>query len=572
MNNEILEISKLIFKFLLKVFAFLFILIAISVIFVFCFLYFKTNSEIKNAERTFKINAQAYLEEALRNYEIDYGRLPKFLSEVDSNCLVEPNSGSSNVVKKYDGTGGWVYDPLNRVLAVNLNIKRPNKKMDFQNIQIIPNPIFGRIWFLNDLKFEAYTNSSFVNRYEKDERGRSVSIEYSGKEKSSLFSIEYRYDEDDRISQRIVSAAGKTNLSVYSYNPSGKLTHEKSAGKETEYSYDERGNRIQKQIISGGNTNSTKYEYQWYKSQMVENTYTYLPISNEEFETDPYALTLKNILTQWSQDGDSGEYSNTKDTLEYVNRIVRKSDALTPPGEWYVQWGNIDYSFNKTKSPVEGFKEIGLEQKGERIPIYLALVGGKSRRFEGDQWRYFTSRGGRIVNEMDAEGKVIRTYQYDPDLGELLSFSDMGAEGEKERTYFCITDLQGSILGLMAGEEIIETYEYDSFGNVVSVRDASGSEIQKSAVGNIHLWQGAEYFWEARLYNFYGRLYDPETGRWLTEHPLDALGHWVNYYPFCFNDPVNKIWRWLPKDSALLKNRNNDSTHEQQLQNVETLR
>ena len=45
--------------------------------------------KIKNAERTFKINAQAYLEEALRNYEIDYGRLPKFLSEVDSNIFTD---------------------------------------------------------------------------------------------------------------------------------------------------------------------------------------------------------------------------------------------------------------------------------------------------------------------------------------------------------------------------------------------------------------------------------------------------------------------------------------------------
>ena len=514
-----------------------------------------------------KINWSFVVQNVNRNlvsrYEYTYGRLPTnqelFSFLRDNHFSFEGISTSTNIVNTYDGTGGWLYEPERRFFGIN--VKKSVDKFD-GNLKV-PNPPHGRVWSMTNFVRKSTGRKIVSELSQNTPKGQTIEMSYLNGKKDKVCHIAYTLDEKNRITLKRIELSGRSGIWQYGYDPKDKLIIEQKGNDSIEYSYDERGNRIQKQIISGGNTNSTKYEYQWYKSQMVENTNTYLPISNEEIETDPYALTLKNILTQWSQDGDSGEYSNTKDTLEYVNRIVRKSDAQTPPMEWYIQWGEI------RRHP---FKEVGLEQKGERIPKYLALVGGKSRRFEGDQWRYFTSRGGRIVNEMDAEGKVIRTYQYDPDLGELLSFSDMAAEGEKERTYFCITDLQGSILGLMAGEEIIETYEYDSFGNVVSVRDASGSEIQKSAVGNIHLWQGAEYFWEARLYNFYGRLYDPETGRWLTEHPLDAPGHWVNYYPFCFNDPVNKIWRWLPKDSALLKNRNNDSTHEQQLQNVETLR
>lgn len=524
-------------------------------------------SPLSDYLKNLKINRSFILQKVTRNlvsrYEYTYGRLPTnqelFSFLRDNHFSFEGISKSTNIVNTYDGTGGWLYEPERRFFGIN--VKKSVDKFD-GNLKV-PNPPHGRVWSMTNFVRKSTGRKIVSELSQNTPKGQTIEMSYLNGKKDKVCHIAYTLDEKNRITLKRIELSGRSGIWQYGYDPKDKLIIEQKGNDSIEYFYDERGNRIQKQIISGGNTNSTKYEYQWYKSQMVENTNTYLPISNEEIETDPYEQTLKNILTQWSQDGENGEYGYVKDTLEYVNRIVRKRDALTPPMEWYIQWGEI------RRHP---FKEVGLEQKGERIPKYLALVGGKSRRFEGDQWRYFTSRGGRIVNEMDAEGKVIRTYQYDPDLGELLSFSDMAAEGEKERTYFCITDLQGSILGLMAGEEIIETYEYDSFGNVVSVRDASGSEIQKSAVGNIHLWQGAEYFWEARLYNFYGRLYDPETGRWLTEHPLDAPGHWVNYYPFCFNDPVNKIWRWLPKDSALLKNRNNDSTHEQQLQNVETLR
>lgn len=479
-------------------------------------------------------------------YEHTYGHLPTnqelFSYLKDKGFGFEMISESTNIVNTYDGMGGWLYEPERRFFGINVK-KYVN---EFDGNLKVPNPPWGRVWSMTNF-FKESIGKKIISELSQT-KGRTVEMKYMDENKDEVCHIVYTLDEKNRITQKKMDFSGRSSIWQYSYDSKNRLIMEQKENDSIEYFYDKKENRIKKQIISDGNTNSINYEYQGYKGQTIENTYTYLPISNEEYEMDQYPLTLKNISIRWSSNGKNEEYNYyIKDILvplKCVDKIVRKRDALTSLEGWYIQWDE------SSKHP---FKEVGLEQKGERIPKYLAnLVDGKSKRFEGNQWRYFTSHDGRIDTETDAEGKVIRTYQYDSDFGGMLSFTDIGDKGEKMTTYFCISDLQGSILGLMVGEEIIETYEYDSFGNVVSVRNATGNKIQKSAFGNIHLWQGAEYFWEARLYNFYGRLYDPETGRWLTGYTFYGQDDRSNYYPFCFNDPVNKIWHWLPRESAML--------------------
>ena len=87
---------------------------------------------------------------------------------------------------------------------------------------------------------------------------------------------------------------------------------------------------------------------------------------------------------------------------------------------------------------------------------------------------------------------------------------------------------------------IVESYEYDAWGNVLAVRDGSGNPLSESAIGNRFLFQGREYSWATGLYNFRARWYDPETGRWLSNDPIGISGG-LNQYVFCANNPVNFI-------------------------------
>lgn len=122
-----------------------------------------------------------------------------------------------------------------------------------------------------------------------------------------------------------------------------------------------------------------------------------------------------------------------------------------------------------------------------------------------------------------------------------------------------LVDLQGTVLGVVDSEGVlVESYQYDAWGKILSIQDGAGNPLQRTAIGNDTLWQGMEYLWEAGLYNFYGSLYDPEAGCWMTQSPVRAFFQCkTREYIFCGNDPVNTIWRCLPKDSVLLKKQNN---------------
>lgn len=107
--------------------------------------------------------------------------------------------------------------------------------------------------------------------------------------------------------------------------------------------------------------------------------------------------------------------------------------------------------------------------------------------------------------------------------------------------YYYVKDHLGSVQAIVdSSGDIVESYEYDAFGNVLGVFDASGTPIenQQSQINNRFLWQGREYSWNTRLYYFRARWYDPVTGRWLSKDPIGISGG-VNQYVFCNNNPVN---------------------------------
>jgi len=115
----------------------------------------------------------------------------------------------------------------------------------------------------------------------------------------------------------------------------------------------------------------------------------------------------------------------------------------------------------------------------------------------------------------------------------------MTVYGGTTNRYYYLTDHLGSVLALTDGNgAIVESYRYDAWGRVLGVYDASGSQIDESAVGNRILWQGREYSWKTGLYYFRSRWYDPVTGRWLSNDPIGISGG-LNQYVFCADNPVN---------------------------------
>ena len=86
---------------------------------------------------------------------------------------------------------------------------------------------------------------------------------------------------------------------------------------------------------------------------------------------------------------------------------------------------------------------------------------------------------------------------------------------------------------------IVESYDYDAYGNI-TVYNAEGIEINRSAFGNRYTFQGRIIDWDTGLYNFRARWYDAETGRWCSKDPLGIAGG-LNQYEAFGNNPINFI-------------------------------
>ncbi len=89
----------------------------------------------------------------------------------------------------------------------------------------------------------------------------------------------------------------------------------------------------------------------------------------------------------------------------------------------------------------------------------------------------------------------------------------------------------GSVTSLTAANgSVAQSYTYDSFGNTTN---SSGS------LTNFFRYSGREFDTETGLYYDRARYFDPTTGRFLSEDPIEFAGGDVNLYRYVYNNAVN---------------------------------
>jgi len=81
---------------------------------------------------------------------------------------------------------------------------------------------------------------------------------------------------------------------------------------------------------------------------------------------------------------------------------------------------------------------------------------------------------------------------------------------------------------------IVKTYNYDAFGNVIS---ETGTLEQR------YLYKTKEKTYYDDLVYFGARYYDPLIGRFTTPDPMGMIDG-PNRYLYCNGDPVNKLDFW----------------------------
>lgn len=99
-------------------------------------------------------------------------------------------------------------------------------------------------------------------------------------------------------------------------------------------------------------------------------------------------------------------------------------------------------------------------------------------------------------------------------------------------SYFYQKDALGSITSLTDNSEsVVNTYEYDAFGNIIN---------KTEAVNNPYGYTGRRIDSESGLMYYRERFYDPVIGRFLTSDPIGFSGG-INFYSYVQNNPVNFV-------------------------------
>jgi RHS repeat-associated protein len=230
--------------------------------------------------------------------------------------------------------------------------------------------------------------------------------------------------------------------------------------------------------------------------------------------------TNRHVLTAFTTGAYSGDAAGCVTQIVYQGNLCEQSRVLA--------W-DAEYRLTSVKTNGATAETHTYDPYGRRISTTDA---------DGAVTRYLND-GAHVLADLDATGGVLRTYFYGPNVDELLAMTVH--TGVVVQTYYAIRDHQNTIWAWVnTNGAVVESYDFDAWGRLLSVTDGNGNAQKASAIGNRYLFQGREYSWTTGLYYFRARWYDPVTGRWLSPDPIGISGG-LNQFVFCANNPVNAV-------------------------------
>ena len=185
--------------------------------------------------------------------------------------------------------------------------------------------------------------------------------------------------------------------------------------------------------------------------------------------------------------------------------------------------GNFVVRYNR------GNENMGMDAETETYTydVFNRLTG--YRKNDGPQvsytYRADGKRKSKIVNGVETE------FVWDGDNmimsgTEKYSYGVGGIEFSDACTY--VKDIHGNVISGIDGEgNILSTYNYDSFGNVLKADGSMQTDPFR--------YCGEYTDTESGLIYLRNRYYDPSIGRFITEDPIRDGSNW---YIYCDNNPV----------------------------------
>ena len=249
--------------------------------------------------------------------------------------------------------------------------------------------------------------------------------------------------------------------------------------------------------------------------------------SNKILETNTYEYTNTNWSDQLTK------YNNENITYDEIGNP-------TTIGNKTLTWIN-GRSLNTYKDPTKNL-DIQYKYDADGIRISKIVNGEETKYYLEDDDIIYEQRGNNIIY-----------YLYD--LTGIIGLEYNG------NTYYYIKNIQDDIIGILnSNYESIVTYEYDSWGKILSIKDNKGNEItEENNIGLINPFRYRSYYYDAEteLYYLNSRYYSPKWKRFINADEIlgankDLLSY--NLYIYCSNNPItlsdqsgHGLWKKIKK-------------------------
>ena len=373
--------------------------------------------------------------------------------------------------------------------------------------------------------------------------------------------LQYSYDKNSNLLGYTLSE-NQTQKSVvsYQYDQNNRLTKATLDGKIFLYQYDQNGNLLQKQ--GGGITTQIAYNkanlpVSYQNGTLQSYAYTYALDGNRLTDSETVsqvqksyqytnrgelsAETVNGATTAYTYDSRGNRLTKTgADTATYLydlaNRMTKETHDTWYEDNYYDNAGNLTdvyHFYQNADNPDSYGMQFWWYRYNERNQL-------TSYHKNGDEWAYtynvnglrnskqashgdtatFTWNGGNMIREKDSVMENIYTYGVDGVAAQKNRLWDLVYQKNAHGDVVSITNING---------DTTDSYTYDAFGN----QPSSAADYYKN-----FRFCGEYTDPETGFVYLRNRYYNPSTGRFITEDPVQDG---VNWYSYCGGNPITLI-------------------------------
>lgn len=446
------------------------------------------------------------------NFEYDYFDRVSKITKMDNVYLYKYNNNGniSKIISNY-GQTKFYYDESNRLYMYQEEQFITKYKYDCNNNIVQKKYIFDNIEHSQDMTFDSYENV----------------IELS----DDNMIINYEYDDLNRMNKKMIGSI--LNLKI-NYLTHGKRTSNMIRdfiinGSKNTYIYDQLYN-----ITDIFNDDELQKHYEYDDFNELISEYNYDSGTHIDYSYD----ISGNIINKTIYDNSNNAIIKTH-VYQYNN--INWEDQLTCFDEENISYDAIGNPINigtASLTWIDGnsLKSYIDEDNGILVNYAYDLNGVRLSKVVNGICTKYKTINNNIIFEKRNNDMIYYIY----DIDGLIGFK------YNENIYFYLKNMQDDVIGILNenGEKIV-TYEYDSWGDLISVKDSNSIEItDNNHIGKINPIRYRSYYYdeETGLYYLNNRYYNPKWGRFISPDVILGSNQDIiscNLYAYVSNNPIN---------------------------------